>query len=68
MFIDWEKGPIELSLLQVYCERSKYYLDTKLVYIGQAFGKSEQRLQAEELMSDPMLQKIERDMLRQYTE
>ena len=68
VFTGWEKGVIELSLLQVYREHSKYYLDTEIVYIGQAFGENGERLPAEELMSDPMLQKLEADLLRQYPE
>ncbi|MCM3644878.1 hypothetical protein M4D68_27585 [Priestia aryabhattai] len=68
VFTGWEKGVIELSLLQVYREHSKYYLDTEIVYIGQAFGENGERLPAEELMSDPMLQKVEADLLRQYPE
>ena len=68
VFTGWEKGPIELNLLHVYLEESKYYLDTEIVYIGQAFGENGERLPAEELMSDPMLQKIEADILREYPE
>ncbi|MDR7246919.1 hypothetical protein [Priestia megaterium] len=62
------KGPIELNLLHVYREDSKYYLDTEIVYIGQAFGENGELLPAEELMSDPMLQKVEADLLREYPE
>ena len=68
VFTGWEKGVIELSLLQVYREHSKYYLDTEIVYIGQAFGVNGERLPAEELMTDPMLQKVEADLLREYPE
>jgi hypothetical protein len=68
VFTGWEKGVIELSLLQVYREHSKYYLDTEIVYIGQAFGENGERLPAEELMTDPMLQKVETDLLREYPE
>jgi len=68
VFTGWEKGPVELNLLHVYLEESKYYLDTKIVYIGQAFGENGERLPAEELMSDPMLQKVEADLLRNYPE
>ncbi|MED4262467.1 hypothetical protein [Priestia aryabhattai] len=68
VFTGWEKGPIELNLLHVYLEESKYYLDTEIVYIGQAFGENGERLPAEELMSDPMLQKVEADILRGYPE
>lgn len=68
VFTGWEKGPVELNLLHVYHEDSKYYLDTEIVYIGQAFGENGERLPAEELMSDPMLQKVEADLLREYPE
>jgi hypothetical protein len=68
VFTGWKKGPIELSLLHVYREDSKYYLDTEIVYIGQAFGENGERLPAEELMSDPMLQKVEEALLREYPE
>lgn len=68
VFTGWEKGPVELNLLHVYREDSKYYLDTEIVYIGQAFGENGKRLPAEELMSDPMLQKVEADLLREYPE
>jgi hypothetical protein len=68
VFTGWEKGVIELSLLQVYREHSKYYLDTEIVYIGQAFGETGERLPAEELMSDPTLQKLEADILREHPE
>ncbi len=68
VFTGWEKGPIELNLLHVYLEESKYYLDTEIVYIGQAFGENGERLPAEELMSDPTLQKLEADLLREYPE
>lgn len=68
VFTGWEKGPVELNLLHVYLEESKYYLDTEIVYIGQAFGENGERLPAEELMSDPMLQKLEADLLREYPE
>ncbi|MFB8426873.1 hypothetical protein ACFC4S_33485 [Priestia megaterium] len=68
VFKGWEKGPIELNLLHVYLAESKYYLDTEIVYIGQAFRENGQRLPAEELMSDPMLQKVEADILRDYPE
>lgn len=68
LFTGWEKGPIELNLLHVYLTESKYYLDTEIVYIGQAFRENGERLPAEELMSDPMLQKVEVDLLREYPE
>lgn len=68
IFTGWEKDPVELNLLHVYREDSKYYLDTEIVYIGQAFGENGERLPAEELMSDPMLQKVEADILRDYPE
>lgn len=68
VFTGWEKGPVELNLLHVYREDSKYYLDTEIVYIGQAFGENGERLPAEELMSDPTLQKVEADILRDYPE
>ncbi|TCN04625.1 hypothetical protein EV581_11923 [Bacillus sp. BK006] len=68
VFTGWKKGPIELNLLHVYLAESKYYLDTEIVYIGQAFGEKGERLPAEELMSDPMLQKVEADILRDYPE
>ncbi|UYT88950.1 hypothetical protein [Priestia megaterium] len=68
VFTGWEKGPIELNLLHVYLAESKYYLDTEIVYIGQAFRENGERLPAEELMSDPMLQKVEADFLREYPE
>ncbi|PFB01863.1 hypothetical protein CN383_11190 [Priestia megaterium] len=68
VFTGWEKGPVELNLLHVYLTESKYYLDTEIVYIGQAFRKNGERLPAEELMSDPMLQKVEADLLREYPE
>jgi hypothetical protein len=68
VFTGWEKGVIELSLLQVYREHSKYYLDTEIVYIGQAFGENGERLPAEELMSDPTLLKVEEAILRDYPE
>jgi len=68
VFTGWKKGPIELSLLHIYREHSKYYLDTEIVYIGQAFGENGERLPAEELMSDPTLQKVEADLLREYPE
>jgi len=68
VFTGWEKGPVELNLLHVYLEDSKYYLDTEIVYIGQAFGENGERLPAEELMSDPMLQKVEAALLREYPE
>ncbi len=68
VFTGWEKGPIELNLLHVYLTESKYYLDTEIVYIGQAFRENEERLPAEELMSDPRLQKVEADILRDYPE
>jgi hypothetical protein len=45
-----------------------YNLDTEIVYIGQAFGENGERLPAEELMSDPTLQKLEADLLREYPE
>ncbi|WP_455920662.1 hypothetical protein [Priestia megaterium] len=38
------------------------------MYIGQAFRENRERLPAEELMSDPMLQKVEADLLRDYPE
>ncbi|PFE34190.1 hypothetical protein CN270_10845 [Priestia megaterium] len=68
VFKGWEKGPIELNLLHVYLEESKYYLDTEIVYIGQAFGENGERLPAEELMSNPTLQKLEADILSEYPE
>lgn len=68
VFTGWEKGPIELNLLHVYLEESKYYLNTEIVYIGQAFGENGECLPAEELMSDPTLQKVEADLLREYPE
>lgn len=68
VFTGWEKGPIELNLLHVYLTESKYYLDTEIVYIGQAFRENGERLPAEELMSDPMLQKVEEAILREYPE
>ncbi|MGE1115200.1 hypothetical protein ACQJ0K_25970 [Priestia megaterium] len=68
VFTGWQKGPIELNLLHVYCEYSKYYLDTEIVYIGQAFGENGERLSAEELMSDPTLHKVEANLLREYPE
>jgi len=68
VFTGWEKGPVELNLLHVYLEESKYYLDTEIVYIGQAFGENGERLPAEKLMSDPTLQKVEADLLREYPE
>ncbi|MGG0459725.1 hypothetical protein [Priestia aryabhattai] len=68
VFTGWEKGPIELNLLHIYREDSKYYLDTEAVYIGQAFGENGERLPAEELMSDPILQKLEADLLSEYPE
>ncbi|MDD1516152.1 hypothetical protein [Priestia megaterium] len=68
VFTDWEKGPVELNLLHVYLEESKYYLDTEIVYIGQAFRENGERLPAEELMSDPTLQKVEANLLRDYPE
>ncbi|MFP7159259.1 hypothetical protein SFC34_25725 [Priestia aryabhattai] len=68
VFKGWEKGPIELNLLHVYLAESKYYLDTEIVYIGQAFRENGQRLPAEELMSDPMLQKVGEALLRDYPE
>ncbi|KQU21605.1 hypothetical protein ASG61_24815 [Bacillus sp. Leaf75] len=68
VFTGWEKGPIELNLLHVYLEESKYYLDTEIVYIGQAFGENGELLPAEWLMSDLTLQKIEADLLHEYPE
>lgn len=68
VFAGWEKGPVELNLLHIYREDSKYYLDTEIVYIGQAFGENGERLPAEELMSDPTLQKVEEAILRDYPE
>ncbi|PFP46251.1 hypothetical protein COK01_21775 [Priestia megaterium] len=68
VFTGWEKGPIELNLLHVYLEESKYYLDTEIVYIGQAFGENGELLPAEGLMSDLTLQKIEADLLHEYPE
>ncbi len=68
VFTGWEKGPVELNLLHVYREDSKYYLDIEIVYIGQAFGENGERLPAEELMYDPTLQKVEADLLREYPE
>ena len=68
VFTGWEKGPVELNLLHIYREDSKYYLDTEIVYIGQAFGENGERLPAEELMSDPTLQKVEEAILREYPE
>ncbi|MEB2278096.1 hypothetical protein LAV82_29320 [Bacillus sp. ILBB4] len=68
VFTGWEKGVIELSLLQVYREHSKYYLDTEILYIGQAFGENGEPLPAEGLMSDLTLQKIEVDLLHEYPE
>lgn len=68
VFKGWEKGPIELNLLHVYLTESKYYLDTEIVYIGQAFGENGERLPAEELMSDPTLHKVEEAILREYPE
>ncbi|MGP0690429.1 hypothetical protein ACW5UC_28250 [Priestia aryabhattai] len=68
VFKGWEKGPVELNLLHVYLAESKYYLDTEIVYIGQAFRENGQRLPAKELMSDPMLQNVEADILRDYSE
>lgn len=68
VFTGWEKGPIELCLLHIYREYSKYYLDTEIVYIGQAFGENGERLPAEELMSDPMLQKVEEAFSREHPE
>ncbi|NGY80898.1 hypothetical protein F6Y03_01205 [Bacillus megaterium] len=68
VFTGWEKGPVELNLLHVYLEESKYYLDTEIVYIEQAFRENRERLPAEELMSDPTLQKVEADLLREYPE
>ncbi|MGW9019105.1 hypothetical protein [Priestia megaterium] len=68
VFAGWEKGPIELNLLHVYLEESKHYLDTEIVYIGQAFGENGELLPAEELMSDPTLQKIEAYLLHEYPE
>lgn len=68
VFTGWEKGPIELNLLHVYLAESKYYLDTEIVYIGQPFGENGERLPAEELMSDPRLQKVEEAILRDYPE
>jgi len=68
VFKGWVKGPIELNLLHVYLTESKYYLDTEIVYIGQAFKENGERLPAEELMSDPTLQKLEADLLREYPE
>ncbi|MEN3156682.1 hypothetical protein [Priestia aryabhattai] len=68
VFTGWKKGPIELNLLHVYLAESKYYLDTEIVYIRQAFRENGERLPAEELMSDPMLQKLEADLLRDYPE
>lgn len=68
VFTGWEKGPVELNLLHIYREDSKYYLDTEIVYIGQAFGENGERLPAEELMSDPTLQKVEANILRDYPE
>lgn len=68
VFTGWEKGPIELNLLHVYLTESKYYLDTEIVYIGQAFRENGERLPAEELMSDPTLQKVEEAILREYPE
>ena len=66
VFTGWEKGPVELNLLHVYREDSKYYLDTEIVYIGQAFGEYGECLPAEELMSAPTLQKVEKAILREY--
>lgn len=68
VFKGWEKGPTELNLLHVYLEESKYYLDTEIVYIGQAFGENGERLPAEELMSDSTLLKVEEAILRDYPE
>lgn len=68
VFTGWEKGPVELNLLHVYLEESKYYLDTEIVYIGQAFGENRERLPAGELISDPTLKKVESDLLRDYPE
>ncbi|WP_420743505.1 hypothetical protein [Priestia aryabhattai] len=68
VFKGWEKGPIELNLLHVYLTESKYYLDTEIAYIGQAFEENGERLPAEELMSDPTLQKVEADILREHPE
>ncbi|GAB1780310.1 hypothetical protein PMEGAS67_57870 [Priestia megaterium] len=68
VFKGWKKGPIELNLLHVYLTESKYYLDTEIVYIGQAFRENGERLPAEELMSDPTLQKVEAGILREYPE
>ncbi|MGN7233524.1 hypothetical protein ACTHQ0_27540 [Priestia megaterium] len=68
VFTGWEKGLIELNLLHVYLAESKYYPDTEIVYIGQAFRENGERLPAEELMSDSMLQKVEADLLRDYPE
>ncbi|MED4067460.1 hypothetical protein [Priestia megaterium] len=68
VFTGWEKGVIELSLLQVYREHSKYYLDTEILYIGQEFGENGEPLPAEGLMSDLTLQKIEADLLHEYPE
>lgn len=68
VFTGWKKGPVELNLLHVYLTESKYYLDTEIVYIGQAFRENGERLPAEELMSDPMLQKVEEAILREYPE
>ncbi len=68
VFTGWEKGPIELSPLHIYREYSRYYLDTEIVYIGQAFAENGERLPAEKLMSDPTLQKVEADLLREYPE
>ncbi|MFP7737752.1 hypothetical protein ACLHDF_31550 [Priestia aryabhattai] len=68
VFTGWKKGTIELNLLHAYREDSKYYLDIEIVYIGQAFGENGERLPAEELMSDPILQKVEAALLREYPE
>ncbi|MEH7263295.1 hypothetical protein V7132_10475 [Priestia megaterium] len=68
VFTGWEKGVIELSLLQVYREHSKYYLDTEILYIGQEFRENGEPLPAEGLMSDLTLQKIEADLLHEYPE
>jgi len=68
VFTGWEKGPVELNLLHVYLAESKYYLDTEIVYIGQAFRENGERLPAEELMSDSTLLKVEEAILHDYPE
>lgn len=65
---DNEGGGIETDVLSIYLELSKQHLKSKILYIGQSYGKTGERNAIQRLASHSTLQRILADTLNRDIE